>query len=98
MCNEKTNDYLVVSRTKKDAAYLYRYFRGYICHLDYVCVHIQNKELTVIIDSVGFHGKIRFISDREYNDASLGFHGWMLNGYDLERWLDAAYEYEREES
>ena len=93
-----TNDYLIVSRTKKDVTYVYRQFREYLLKLKDACVHVQNRYQTVIIDSEGFHSKIRFVSEREYIKASIGFRGWALSGYDLEQWLDAAEEYEREEA
>lgn len=92
-----TNDYLVVSYNKKDAAYVYRQFRDYIVKHN-IDAGFNNSSRTLLVSSNGFHGYIRFVSERDYLVASVGFHGWMLYGYDLERWLDAAEEYEREEA
>ena len=92
-----TNDYLIVSYNKKDAAYVYRQFRDYIVKHN-INAAFNNCSRTLLVSSNGFHGYIRFVSERKFPEASTGFHGWMLYGYDLERWLDAAEEYEREEA
>lgn len=91
-----TNDYLIVSHTKKAATYVYRQFRDYIVKHN-IDGAFNNSSRTLLVSSNGFHGEIRFVSERDYLVASVGFHGWVMNGYDLERWLDAAEEYEREE-
>lgn len=91
-----TNDYLIVSTTKKMAAYVYRQFRDYIVKHN-IDAAFNNESLTLLVSSKGFHGEIRFVSERDYLVASVGFHGWVMNEYDLEWWLDAAEEYEREE-
>ena len=90
------NDYLIVSHTKKDAAYVYRQFRDYILKHD-IKAAFNNRHQTLLVSSNGFHGEFNFVSEREYIDAFIGFRGWTLSGYDLERWLDAADDYEREE-
>lgn len=101
MCKEirephYTNDYLIVSTTKKMAAYVYRQFRDYIVKHN-IDAAFNNESLTLLVSSNGFHGEIRFVSERKFPEASTGFHGWMMYGGDLEWWLDAAEEYEREE-
>ena len=90
------DDYRIVSHTKKAAAYVYKQFRDYIVKHN-IDAAFNNESLTLLVSDNGFHGEIRFVSEREYINASIVFRGWMLSGYDLERWLDAAEEYEREE-
>ena len=92
-----SDDYLIVSPTKKMAAYIYKQFRDYLVKHN-INAAFNNRSQTLLVSSNGFHGEIRFVSKRGYIDASIGFRGWTLSGYDLERWLDAAEEYEREEA
>lgn len=95
MCDKNNNNYLIVSPTKKMAVYVYKQFRDYILKNN-INTAFNNQSQTLLISSNGFHGEIRFVSERDYLVASVGFHGWEMNGYDLERWLDAAEEYEKE--
>mgnify|MGYP003302206053 CR=1 FL=1 len=96
MCDKHKDDYLIVGTTKKMATYVYRQFRDYIVKHN-INVAFNNKSQTLLISSNDFHGEIRFVSERDFLVASVGFHGWTLDGYDLEWWLDAAEEYERED-
>lgn len=93
--NRNENDYLVVSPTKKMAVYVYKQFRDYILKNN-INAAFNNQSQTLLVSSNGFHGEIRFVSERDYLVASVGFRGWSLSGYDLEQWLDAAEEYEKE--
>ena len=90
-----TNDYLIVSPTKKMAVYTYKYFRDYILEYN-INAAFNNDTQTLLVSSNGFHGVIRFVFEREYFEkASFGFHGWTMSGLDIEEWLDAAYAYGR---
>ena len=96
MCCNKENDYLIVSPIKKGAIYTYRQFRDYIKKHG-ITATIYADKLTMLVSSNGFHGNIRFVSERDFYVASVGFRGLVLSAFDVEEWLRAAEEYEKEE-
>lgn len=90
--------YLVVCRTKKYAKDLRRRLldciSGYYTPKEmkvfnnygkYMCIYFQETHLVV-----------RFISEREYFEASRGFRGWVVEENQVEEWLDAAEGLEKE--
>ena len=93
---DESNNYLVISPTKKRSAYVFKQFRDYIWR-HHIMAIVQSDKETIIVSSGGFHGRIRFVTEEKfYLDTSFGFRGWVLDCYQMETWLDAAREYEKE--
>lgn len=86
------DDYLVVCPTKKQAMYWRKELLKHIadCYRKdeikvinnygkYICLYFPLKHLTV-----------RFVSEKDYFEASRGFRGWIVEQYQLEEWIRAA--------
>ena len=81
--------YLVVCPTKERAAMLCRSLVKYLFLEDIRCRMIDNGKHW-IVDVMGHHTNIRFVSERQFYEASTGFHGWVVDEREVEEWLDAA--------
>lgn len=89
------NDYLVVCPTAKMADYAFKQLRDYVLK-HRITVIGDGGRRTLLIDSTEFHGIIRFVTEEKFFEVSLGFRGWVLEGYQVEMWVDAAEVYEKE--
>ena len=84
-----TGDYMVVSETKKRSKLYWQYLSEYLAKNNIACrVYYDNRYY--YIDLLGSHVKIRFVSERQFFDASTGYHGWVVTELQVEQWLNAA--------
>ena len=86
------DEYLVVCKTKKRAMYwrneLMRHISG--CYKRDEIKVINNYGKYICIYFPQTHLIVRFISERDYHEASAGFRGWVVEEYQVEEWIAAA--------
>lgn len=88
--NVNTYYFLVVSPNKKRAAMLSKSLAKYLL-LEDVRFRVVETGRYYIIDIGGYRRTvIRFVSERQFYEASTGFHGWVVDEQQVEEWLDAA--------
>lgn len=81
--------FLVVSPNKKRAAMLSKSLAKYLL-LEDIRFRLVETGRYYVIDIIGCHTIIRFVSERQFYEASAGFHGWVVDDSQVEEWLDAA--------
>ena len=86
------DDYLVVCPTKKRAMYWRRRILDNIadCYTRDEIKVINNYGKYVCLYFPKTHLVVRFISERDYYEASRGFHGWVVDEAQVEEWVAAA--------
>lgn len=84
--------YLVVCRTKKQAIYWRRRLLDNItdCYRRDEIKVINNYGKYICLYFPKTHMIVRFISEKEYFEASTGFHGWVVEQSQVEDWIRAA--------
>lgn len=86
------DEYLVVCRTKKLAIYWRRRLLDNIagCYRRDEIKVINNYGKYICLYFPKTHMIVRFISEKEYFEASTGFHGWVVEQSQVEDWVRAA--------
>lgn len=88
---------LVVCKSLKRASYAHRRLAEYLVEHHIPCRVIKSGSL-ILIDLLHEKMIIRFTSERKYEEVILGAHDWWeVTGYQVEQWLDAAEEHEKEQ-
>lgn len=95
MIFNRTN-YLVVCQNLKQASFVCRLLEMYLSVHD-IPYRVVNRGGHIFIELLCRMVTVRFTSKRKYEEVVLGAHDWwVVTGDQVEEWLDAAEEHEKE--